>query len=154
MPNTHFKPKSGARYGRMITVIGKELSASPFTANNTQTHRMPCPPGKCYLLGASVHALTAGSDADGTLVIRVMRRRASDDVRTQITDDFNLEGLTVRERARLIPTAANADNLRMLNDPGTGVAGDVFEIDCVSNSAVIDAQPTGVTVSLEIAILE
>lgn len=149
----HWKPKTG-RFGVMPQLIVKEFPTTPFTANTTVVYGVGCPPGKAIYLGATIHCTTVGADADGTMLVKIFRRRASDDSRTQLNTDFNVEGLTTLERQRIAISSTVTEAQRIVNDPGTGTAGDIFEVDLVSNSAAIDTQPTKLILTLEVALLE
>lgn len=141
-----FRPKSG-RFGIMPVVTTKEFGANPFTANSTVTVAIPAPAGKSFPLRAYVSSTTVGSDADGTLTVQLRRRKASDDSDVALTEAYNIEGLTTKERYEMA-FAAVSDNNRIF------LAADIAEVDLVSNSAAIDTQPTELTMVVEWAVLE
>lgn len=142
-----FKPRSG-RFGIMVVNTSKEFGTNPFTANSTVTHSAPSPGGKCYPLRAYVSCTIAASDADGTCLIRLIRRRASDDSDIQLTTDYDVEGLTIKERTELTFDSTKTDSQRIF------LEADRLEFDLVSNSAGINTQPTDLTVTVEWAVLQ
>lgn len=152
MPYNFFRPKSG-RFGVHPAVIQFQFPATPFTVNTTVTYQIPTPPGRLSYLRAAMQCTTVGADADGTMVARIFRRQASDDVRTQLNADFNVEGLVTRERKQLVIATGLKDAQRVVKDPGTG-SGDTIEVDLVSNSAAIETQPTNLMISIEMAYEE
>ena len=142
-----FRPRSG-RFGLMLEVVHKDFGANPFTANTTVTFAQPTAPAKFYVERAVVCTANVPLDADGTLVIRLFKRAAGG-TRTQLTQDYNIEGNTAREKVALAFVTTLTDANRIVLE-----AGDALEWDLVSNSAAIDTQPTQLYGAVELSVLQ
>lgn len=142
-----FRPKSG-RFGLVPVVTAFNLPANPATANSTQTHRIPSPPGRCYPVKACIQCATVGADADGTLTATLIRRRASDDADVSLTSALDMETMTASEKSLFAFLSSLTDAQRIF------LAADTCELDIISNSAAIDTQPATVIVTVEWAVLE
>lgn len=147
----HFAPRHG-RFGVIPVVVTFPFGASPFTASATVRYQIPTPPGELIYSRASVQCEVVGISASGSLFVRVFRRRASDDVRTQLTADFNVEALVTRERRQLALASGVTDAQRVVNDPGASGNGDTIEVDLVSDAA-IGTQPTQLVIAVELFYL-
>lgn len=124
--------------------------ATPWTANATTIHRAGSPYTRCRFNGfTTTIGVTLPSDADGTLVAKVIKYDASANAAVTITaDSSNLEGLTLREALRT-PALSTATEAQLTFDEG-----DTLEFQVVSDSAAIDTQPAGVVFVAEFLVLE
>lgn len=124
--------------------------ASPLTANTTTIFRLGGFAGRSVTptrLGAT--AVTIPADADGAIVAKLVRYRASDNTAVDLTGNLNLETLVTREESFVNLLTAVADT-----PSAVLVAGDALEVHVVSNSAGIDTQPAGLVFTVEGLVLE
>lgn len=147
MPKNYFSPKFG-RFGVMPIVVSVDTGSNPYTANNSVDVFLPTPSGKFAVLGGAAFCSTIPADPDGTLLVYVTKRRASDNADVVITDGLDLESLTANERGEFV----------LAKQPGSAsnifLSGDVLKLELVSNSAAIGTQPVGLIVTVELGYLE
>ncbi len=151
-----FRPKPG-RFGAMLVSLKHEFGVNPFTVNVTVTQRVGAPAGvandvsgstiKSKFLAAGVSVSTLGSDPDGTMLLSLIKRRASDNVDVVLATSLSVEadGLTVLEQADFSITASEDDL--------TFALGDVLEVDLINDSAAITTQPVDMKIVAEFALL-
>lgn len=124
--------------------------ATPLTANTTTIFRLGGFAGRSVTptrLGATV--VTVPADADGTIVAKLVRYRASDNTAVDLTGNLNLETLVTREESFVNLLATVADT-----PAAVLVSGDALEVHVVNNSAAIDTQPAGLVFTVEGLVLE
>jgi hypothetical protein len=124
--------------------------ATPLTANTTTIFRLGGFAGRSVMptrLGATT--VTVPTDADGTLVAKLVRYRASDNTAVDLTNNLDLIALVTREESFATMLSSVADT-----PAGVLVAGDALEVHVVSDSAAIDIQPAGLVFTAEGLVLE
>lgn len=142
-----FRP-SPTRLGTHPAYVSGPLVGT-LTANATTSIAVATPPGRVYLDRATVQALTAPVDADGTFIATLKRRDVTTGVTIALTAATNLivAGLANQKGISLPLLASLTEAQKTVN------AGDVLFLDVANNSAAIDTQPIGFTVTVEVLVL-
>jgi len=99
---------------------------------------------KAVLARLSVNLKTKPVDADGTVILRIVKRKASSDTETVLTQDFDLEGFTTVDETQALSFVTTLVDADFDFDEGDSIFPRV-----VSNSAAIDTQAVGVQIQAE-----
>lgn len=123
------------------------VSAAPgVTANTTVNTLVAIPKTRCWISKATVTLSTIGSDADGTILLRLKAVATDGTTARNISDQLSLESDGVA--TALVPVALTisaTDGNRFLAE------GETIRLEVISNSAAIDTAPVG-SVALELFV--
>ena len=147
MPKNYFSPKAG-RFGVMPVVVSLHAGTNPLTVNVTTSIHLPTPSGKFVLLGGSIYVSTLAADSDGTILAQITRRKADGDADVVLTEQINMETMTLLERSEFVLTKppGSSDNIFL--------SGDTIKLEVVNNSAAINTQPVNLLIAFELGYLE
>lgn len=142
-PNNR-KRETAGRYGTDIVSCTGALTDFTATTTVTQAIGTPYPPSTAAgysVERASLTIHTAGSDADGTLIIKLQKvRGGSGGTTIDLTTTMNLEAATITTT----PTTFDLPLLSTLTpEQFVVIPGDALIWSKVNNSAAIDTQPVG-----------
>ena len=157
--DTAFRPTDPQRFGGVFATLshgplgGADLlgGAAPLTVNTTTDFQVANPRRRMRFLQGVVQIYTTlPVDADGTVLLRIMKYDVSAGAAVQVSEDQSLEvaALTLKTPARLLQKAGVTEAVL------TADIGDFFFVRYANNSAAIDTQPGNVTVSIEVALLD
>lgn len=142
----YFRPKPG-RLGFHPVFIDVS-NVGNLTANTTNRFHAGAPYRRAVFLRFGAVATTVPVDADGTILARVVKYDASADAEVTLSADINLEALVTREVSFADALSTATDAQLVLDD------GDSLQIHVVNNTATIDTQPTLLSFTVELGLLE
>lgn len=151
----HWRPRRTKDLGSHITVLN--TSFGTVTANTTTRFGLgsvsdkddtaASPGNSAYVDEVFVATRVLPVDADGTVLLNLLKYDASANADVTLASSFNLEGLTAGESDRIPFDSGVTDNQRTLD------FGDFLHFTIVNNSAAIDTQAAGAAVTVKLKYL-
>lgn len=151
----HWRPRRAKDYGSLITLLNATFGT--VTANvttrfglgsvNDKDDTAANPGNLAYVDEVFAASRIIPADADGTLLLNILKYDASANADVTLVGSYDLEALTVGESERLPFNSGVTDAQRTL-DPG-----DLLHFTIVSNSAAIDTQAAGGAVTVKLKYL-
>lgn len=142
----HFNPKQG-RFGVNAAFLQGTLQGN-LTANTTTSFGIGCAPRASRVARFAVGAFIIPADSDGTLTLIVYKYDASADAAVALTAATDLETLTATE-GRTVATLTTLTPAQQLMDEG-----DYLYATVTNDSAAITTQPSYLTVTADLEVLE
>lgn len=142
---THFRPKVGGRYG-INSILASAVHAGDLTASSSDTIPIPSPNIRCAIMGLSMSAITVVIGA-GTSTIIFYKYDKSATAAVALNTAADVEALVTKQGASIALLSTLTDAQRTLDDGDTLYA-------VVTTSSTISTQNVGLSLSVELAVIE